>query len=220
VGAWGGDCRARMDPGRKGTDMERKERTKYRIAIVGLLAIIVSMMAGFAISAAVVDAGNGATNACYNTKNGKLRAAVTACKAGKETVRVLGGPNQVPASYAASSGTETELADVDLTVLSSGAVPAGTYLVNANLVVNNSAGVAKLVSCRLKTSTGQFGPQGFLQIEPNQFWATTLPMTARLTLTATGTVRVDCATDNSPSSVFVNFASNPSSMNLVKVQPL
>src|SRR5262245_24405517 len=90
--------------------MENKERAKYRIAIFGLLIALIFTLAGFTISAAIVDAGNGATNACYNTRTGRLRANISGCRA-TETARVLGGPNQLPPSLSKAWGVFTVVAE-------------------------------------------------------------------------------------------------------------
>jgi hypothetical protein len=66
--------------------MERKQRTRYRVAIGGLVTALVFTMAGFAISEASIPAPGGVVKACYK-KNGTLRVidSAAACKAGKET---------------------------------------------------------------------------------------------------------------------------------------
>jgi hypothetical protein len=68
---------------------ERKTIRRQRVVILGLLVVVGSMFAGFSIASAVVSNSDGTANACYSSKNGKLRMATTPCKAGKETATTL-----------------------------------------------------------------------------------------------------------------------------------
>jgi hypothetical protein len=182
--------------------MECSERTRYRAAIFGLLTALIFTLTGFAISAAVVDAGNGATNVCYNTKNGKLRTAVTPCKAGKETARTLGGPNQLPQSYSGSAVGGVSPANnlnfdsgAPTSVVRTGTVPAGTYAINGTASIRNIAIFANRAECRVQSSTGNVGsPYMRLYLAPSNAGASiqVVSVTGRVTTTAPSTLSLNC----------------------------
>ncbi len=81
--------------------MERKQVLHYRVVVVGLLVVIVSVLAGFAAASAVVSNSDGTINACYKNSNGNLHLNVKGCKAGKETAVTLSGSTPIFARVAA-----------------------------------------------------------------------------------------------------------------------
>jgi hypothetical protein len=170
--------------------MHDKERRRYHLAIVGLLTALVFTLTGFAIAEAVVDAGNGATNACYNTRNGRLRANINGCRA-TETGRVLGGPNQLPPSYAKVWGVPapvganpgTSIIDVDI-------ASAGTYVVSGQVSLQNEGGDVTVVTCRLRSSDGSSTQSTVDFLDPGE--VRTIATTARLTVATGGEFRMQC----------------------------
>jgi hypothetical protein len=165
--------------------MDRKERTRYHLAIFVLLTALVFTLIGFQVASAVVDAGNGATNACYNTRNGKLRAAVTPCKS-SESARVLGAPNQVPLSYASTSVIPVTLGSDDTTVVATGIAASGTYVVTANTSLYGSQACCGFVVtiCHLQSSTGSVGVESRDTVTGGD--VQTVALTSRLTVTSAG----------------------------------
>jgi hypothetical protein len=199
---------------------ERKRKiTAERWVILGLLTVLVSVFAGFAVASAVVTNGNGTVNACYK-KNGNLRVATTGCKAGKETAVTLGVPQpaqQLPLGYS-SSNAGTSFTDAALHTIVSVAVPAGTYVVNAAVTADNDLHTGSIiVFCGITDSTGgatNFQHTQLLPASPNYVNAV-LSSTARLTLATAGTLQFDCALYDTDAKVKYTSPT----ITAIKVQP-
>lgn len=71
---------------------QKKEggKSPERLAILGLLTVLVFMLAGLSIASAVVTSSNGTVNGCYKNANGTLRVQVKPCS-NKETALSLRG---------------------------------------------------------------------------------------------------------------------------------
>jgi hypothetical protein len=188
-----------------------KDRTRSRIAIVALLAIIASMTAGFAIASADVTGSDGSVFACYRPTNGKLRLEVTACKVGKKEVRIrLNEPAEPPQSYKASSTSGVILSSDEKNpaiVVSKAPIQAGTYVVTASTTVKNEEDVPSLAGCRIEASTGDRGAYQATGLGTDT-WTRydSLTVTGRLTLTSAGTLSLACAElSTAPHLVWANI---------------
>jgi hypothetical protein len=176
-----------------GKGMERKERTKYRIAIFGLLTALIFTLTGFAISAAEISLPDGTVQACYRPNNGKLRLEVTGCNGKRELPITLGQP---PKSYKASSDATVPLNQNDSapqTIVATASIPAGTYLVNASVTFfNEDAPDPALPACRVQASTGDKGKFQYTMLNAG-VTMDSMTVIGRLTLTAPGTLSLNCA---------------------------
>src|SRR4051812_27493901 len=65
-----------------------KERTRYRLAIIGLLVALASVCAGFALATAAVPSGNGTVGLCRLKQGGDARivADTTPCRTTEQKI--------------------------------------------------------------------------------------------------------------------------------------
>jgi len=120
------------------------------VAILGAVALTV----GGSVAWATIPDSNGVIHGCYKKKGGALRVVNgTTCKAKEKPISWNSAGPGGGVAYIARQPANTTVALTNFanTTVTSLSVPAGTYIVNAKVSINNSGASAADANCKLST---------------------------------------------------------------------